>query len=364
MTDININSLNSLIALGNPIVDIISEVPESLLKKCDLKLEGCNYTEEQKKIFFEEISKLQNVKFIPGGGVSNTVRVAGWVLNQNEETKSKFKISLLGCVGNDNNKNIILNHLNENNINPILETVDNVPTSRCGCGILNKERYLIPDINASKLLSKEFIEKNKEEILSHDSLLLETFFMQDSFEICNNLVDEFIKLNKKIFFTLGAPFIIKFYLNQVIEIANKSDYIFCNMDEAKLFIKLNKNCSLSEEEINKSKNYKLIFEEIHKLLKPKKRFILVTSGKDGVFCSAYDYENNQLEFIFQNFPKIIEQKNIVDFDGAGDSFLGGFLSQFIQGKSLNICCKIGNKAAGVVIRNVGCSFDMYNEKIV
>jgi adenosine kinase len=136
------------------------------------------------------------------------------------------------------------------------------------------------------------------------------------------------------------------------------------MDEAKMFIKLNKKCILTEEEINKSKDYKMIFEEIHKLLKPKKRFIVVTSGTEGVFCSVFDYENSQMEFIFQNFPKFIEQKNIVDFNGAGDSFLGGFLSQLIQGKNMNECCKIGNRAAGVVIRNVGCSFDMFNEKVV
>lgn len=358
------SSIHSIIALGNPIVDIISEIPETLLKKCNLTLEGSNYSESQKKTFFEEISLLPKVKLIPGGGVSNTVRVTGWVLNQKEETKNKYKISFLGCVGNDKYKNIILTNLKENNINPILQTEENFQTSLCGCGILNKERYLIPQISASKCLSKDFITKNLNEILSHDALILETFIMQDCYEICKNLVDEFVKNNKKILFTLGAPFIIKLYFEKVIEMANKSDYIFCNMDEAKTFIKLNKKHSLTEEEINKSKDYKMIFEEIHKLLKPKKRYIIVTSGKEGVFCSVFDYENNQLEFIFQNFPKFIEQKNIVDFDGAGDSFLGGFLSQLIQGKNINECCKIGNKAAGVVIRNVGCAFDMFNEKIV
>ena len=358
------SSINSLIALGNPIIDIISEVPETLLKKCNLTLEGNNYSESQIKTFFKEISLLPKVKFIPGGGVNNTVRVVGWVLNQKEETKNKYKISFLGCVGNDKYKNIILTKLKENNINPILQIEENVETSICGCGILNKERYLIPHISASKCLSKDFIAKNLNEILSHDALLLETFIMQDCYEICIYLVDEFIKNNKKILFTLGAPFIIKVYFEKVIEIANKSDYIFCNMDEAKMFIKLNKKSSLKEEEINKSKDYKLIFEEIHKLLKPKKRYITVTSGSDGVFCSAYDYENNQLEFIFQNFPKFIEKKDIVDFNGAGDSFLGGYISQLIQDKNINECCKIGNKAAGVVIRNVGCSFDIYNAKIV
>ena len=357
-------SINSIIALGNPIVDIISEVPETLLKKCELTLAGNNYSERQTKTFFEEISLLPKVKMIPGGGVNNTVRVAGWVLNQKEETRNKYKISFLGCVGNDKYKNIILTNLKENNINPILQIEEHVQTSLCGCGILNKERYLIPQISASKLLSKDFISKNLKEILSHDALLLETFIMQDCYEICKYLVDEFVKNKKKILFTLGAPFIIKVYFEKVIEMANKSDYIFCNMDEAKMFIKLNKKCILTEEEINKSKDYKMIFEEIHKLLKPKKRFIVVTSGTEGVFCSVFDYENAQMEFIFQNFPKLIEQKNIVDFNGAGDSFLGGFLSQLIQGKNMNECCKIGNRAAGVVIRNVGCSFDMFNEKVV
>ena len=356
------SSFHSLIALGNPIVDIISEVPESLLKSCNMTPEGSNYSVQQTEKFFHELSQLPNIKLIPGGGVNNTVRVLGWVLNQKEETKNKYKISFLGCVGNDKYKNIIINNLKENNINFILQTEENVQTSLCGCGVFNKERYLIPKISASKKLSKEFILKNINEIINHDALLIETFFMQDSFEICINLIDEFIKNNKKILFTLGAPFIIKVYYEKVIEIANKSDFIFCNMNEAKMFMKLNKN--YSEDEINKSKNYKLIFEEIHKLLIPKKRLIVVTSGEDGVFCSMFDYENNQIEFIFQNFPKKIDKKNIVDFDGAGDSFLGGFLSQLIQDKNINECCKIGNKAAGVVIRNVGCSFDMFNEKIV
>ena len=71
-----------------------------------------------------------------------------------------------------------------------------------------------------------------------------------------------------------------------------------------------------------------------------------------------------MNLFYKIFLKKSKKKNIVDFDGAGDSFLGGFLSQLIQDKNINECCKIGNKAAGVVIRNVGCSFDMFNEKIV
>ena len=46
----------------------------------------------------------------------------------------------------------------------------------------------------------------------------------------------------------------------------------------------------------------------------------------------------------------------MDLNGAGDAFLGGFLSQWMQGKTLNTCCKAGNSASGVILKNVGCTF--------
>jgi len=46
----------------------------------------------------------------------------------------------------------------------------------------------------------------------------------------------------------------------------------------------------------------------------------------------------------------------VDLNGAGDSFLGGFLSQYIKGSSLSSCCKAGNDAASYILKSVGCTF--------
>lgn len=48
---------------------------------------------------------------------------------------------------------------------------------------------------------------------------------------------------------------------------------------------------------------------------------------------------------------------IVDTNGAGDAFVGGFLSQFIQEKSLETCVRAGIFAAREVIKRSGCSFD-------
>ena len=42
--------------------------------------------------------------------------------------------------------------------------------------------------------------------------------------------------------------------------------------------------------------------------------------------------------------------------GAGDAFVGGFLSQLVVGKGLNECVRAGHYAANVIIKRSGCSF--------
>jgi len=45
--------------------------------------------------------------------------------------------------------------------------------------------------------------------------------------------------------------------------------------------------------------------------------------------------------------------NLVDATGAGDLFAAGFLAGLSQGKSLEICGKMGNISAGEVISSMG-----------
>ena len=83
---------------------------------------------------------------------------------------------------------------------------------------------------------------------------------------------------------------------------------------------------------------------------------VVTHGNKGVIVGKYDYTKGSMDFIFQCFPTMIKMEDIVDLNGAGDAFLGGFLSQYMQGKSLEACCKGGNDAASIILKNIGCTF--------
>ncbi|MCK3658374.1 ketodeoxygluconokinase [Pasteurellaceae bacterium Pebbles2] len=72
--------------------------------------------------------------------------------------------------------------------------------------------------------------------------------------------------------------------------------------------------------------------------------IVVKQGKRG----AIFYENGQ-----QTFVPTTAVENVVDTASAGDSFNAGFLQGYLQGKSLQICCRQGNELAGIVIQHKG-----------
>ena len=46
---------------------------------------------------------------------------------------------------------------------------------------------------------------------------------------------------------------------------------------------------------------------------------------------------------------------LVDTNGAGDAFVGGFLSQLVQAKDLSECVRAGHYSARVIIQRSGCT---------
>jgi len=354
------NKIKSIIAIGNPIIDIIGEVSSESITKYELKWGQTVFANEKNLPFFEELEKNPKVSYILGGSIQNTMRYCSWVFNKQNLMKN-FKLTMLGCVGDDKYGEKILDALKENSIIPLIQKAEGVQTSRCGVGIYKKDRCLVPQILASNKLTKEFVQEHMNEILKHDALIIEAYFLQECYDICVNLVEQFKKENKILMFTLGAVFMIESLNEKMMAIANKCDYIIGNMEEAFALInndKNGKNVIIKEGE----KDYKKIFEIFHKKLeKNNKRIAIITDGSNGVICSKYNFDKNQLDFIIQSFPEQFKQDEIVDLNGAGDAFLGGFISQLMIGKDLLYCSKIGNACGAVNLRNIGCSFDKCNE---
>lgn len=255
-----------------------------------------------------------------------------------------FRCMLLGCIGNDNYGQKITDALNKAGVKSLLEVRDDFQSSRCGVGIHLKERCLLPQIRASTMLSMDYVQKNIESISEASILLIEGYFVIEKYEIILHLSKHFHSLNKQVAFTLSATFMVENFHDKMLEVANQSHIIFCNNEEAVLF---------SGKD---SQDFEEVSVLIHRKLAPLDRTLVITCGKDPVVISKFDYKENKLDFILKSTVYPIDNEEIVDTNGCGDSYVGGFLSQYIQGKSLEKCARAGNWASSVIIKNVGCTY--------
>ncbi|XP_069044976.1 adenosine kinase isoform X3 [Lepisosteus oculatus] len=90
-------------------------------------------------------------------------------------------------------------------------------------------------------------------------------------------------------------------------------------------------------------------QSLPKVNKRRQRIVVFTQGKDGTVVTSGDE--------VKMFPVLeIEQSEIVDTNGAGDAFVGGFLSQVVYERPLEQCIHAGHYAANVIIRRAGCTF--------
>ena len=341
--------INSLLTLGEPVVDITSEIGTDMIEKFGLKLGNSVLVDEKESEYTTEVfgalESMPAVGYIPGGSAQNTIRVISWCLNMEPERRKKFKVSMLGSIGDDAYQKKIFYALKEIGVNPILEILKDDKTSRCGVGIFKKEKCFVTQLRASKRLSELFLENNRENIFSHQAVLIEGYMLNNCFNICKKICENFHKNNKLVILTLSATFIIKFHNQKLIEIANDADIIAGNIEEA---VEMADNKGNDIQEI-----YKIIFR---KLKENNNRLLLITDGPNGVYCGKYNYDEQKLEYLWTFSANKVKNDEIQDLNGAGDAFLGGFLSEYMKGNDIYDCCKKGINAATIILKNVGCTF--------
>lgn len=82
----------------------------------------------------------------------------------------------------------------------------------------------------------------------------------------------------------------------------------------------------------------------------RKRTAIVTHGGEPVYVSVGGEP-------VQEFPiPALTKDQIVDTNGAGDAFVGGFLSQLYLDAPLAQCVSAGIYLSGQVVQRSGCTF--------
>ena len=336
-----------LFGMGNPLLDISAEVSLDYVNKYDLKADDAILAEEKHLPIYQELVKNYDVEYIAGGATQNSMRVAQWVLGKENNL---FSTTYFGCIGDDEFGKKLNGKARDAGVYADYLVDSKVSTGTCACLITGKSRSLVANLGAANHYKKEHLlePKNWSRVEMANFYYISGFFLTVSPESML-AVAEHAANNKKIFMTnLSAPFLSQFFKEPQMKVMPYVDILFGNENEADTF---------SENQGFGTKDRKEIALKIAALPKvtDNPRVVIITQGKDPVILAT---GGNVTEYPAPHIPP----EEIVDTNGAGDAFVGGFLSKLVQDKPqdklelLKECIDRGNKVAGVIIRRSGCTF--------
>jgi len=325
----------TLLGMGNPLLDISATVKTSLLAKHKLKSNDAILTEDEQ--IFKDLQEGYKVDYIAGGATQNSIRVAQWILG------SKFATSYFGAVGKDNSARILEEKATEAGVKVVYQKV-NHPTGRCAVLITGQDRSLVTKLDAANHFTDTHLENssNWEVVTAAQTVYSAGFFLTVSLDSMLKVGKFCAETNRTYCLNLSAPFLIQFFKDQMMKVMPYSDIVFGNETEAATFSEVHNFQTRDVREIAK------LISMLPKANGSKGRLVIITQGSDPVVCV---HEGKVLQFPAEKLPA----HRIVDTNGAGDAFVGGFLAQYVQGRPLDVAVRCGIWAATHIIQRSGCT---------
>jgi len=323
------------------LLDISAVVDKDFLDKYGLKPNDQILAEVKHKALFEEIVKRSKVEYHAGGSTQNSVKIAQWMIQKPHKVATFF-----GCIGADHFGEILKKKADEANVDAHYYEQNEEPTGTCAACITGDNRSLVANLAAANCYKKEKhldLDSNWELVKKAKVYYIAGFFLTVSPESILKVAKHASDNNKIFCMNLSAPFISQFFKEPLMKVMPYVDILFGNETEAATFAKeLGFETDDIAEIARKTQN-------LPKENTKRPRVVVFTQGKDDTVATVGEKVTM--------FPVLdIDQNDIVDTNGAGDAFVGGFLSALVQEHSLEECIRAGHYAANVIIRRVGCTF--------
>ncbi|KAL0020666.1 hypothetical protein WJX79_006228 [Trebouxia sp. C0005] len=334
--------VRSILGMGNPLLDVSAVIDQSFLDKYGLDKNNQILAEDKHQPMYKEMAGLPGVEYIPGGATQNSIRIAQWMLQVAGAT------SYMGCVGKDDFGKKMSEIATKDGVNVRYMIDGETATGTCGvCVSKDGSRSLVANLAAANNYKVDHLkEKDNFALLEQARIIYSAgFFLTASAESMLTAAKHAAANNKIYCVNISAPFLLQVppFKKAFTETMPYVDYLFGNETEAEAF---------AESEGWKTKNTTEIAAKIASL--PK---------ENGARCRTVVITQGALPTVVASQGKIVhvpvitlEKEKLVDTNGAGDAFVGGFLSQLVAGKDIQECCRAGNFAAHVIIQRSGCTF--------
>ncbi|XP_072679765.1 adenosine kinase isoform X3 [Canis lupus baileyi] len=343
-------SENILFGMGNPLLDITAVVDKDFLDKYSLKPNDQILAEDKHKELFDELVKKFKVEYHAGGSTQNSIKVAQWMIQQPYKAATFF-----GCIGTDTFGEILKKKAAEAHVDAHYYEQNEQTTGTCAVCITGSNRSLVANLAAANCYKKEKhldMDKNWTLVEKARVYYIAGFFLTVSPESVLKVANHASENNRIFTLNLSAPFISQFYKESLMKVMPYIDILFGNETEAATFAR---EQGFETEDI---KEIARKTQALPKVNQKRQRIVIFTQGREDTIMATVCLSLALLAESEVTAFAVLDQdqKEIVDTNGAGDAFVGGFLSQLVSDKPLTECIRAGHYAASVIIRRTGCTF--------
>ena len=144
----------------------------------------------------------------------------------------------------------------------------------------------------------------------------------------------------------SAPFIPQFFNSQLLQILLYTDIVICNESEAASWAQAN---GIETQDLG------AIATAIAGLPNSdasRARTVVITHGAEPTTVVRGDDQTN-----VKTYPvHPLKAEELVDTNGAGDAFAGGFLAALVVGKALEEAVDVGHKLARLGVTQIGPTY--------
>ncbi|KAG5653897.1 hypothetical protein H0H81_009489 [Sphagnurus paluster] len=340
----------SLFCIGNPLLDIQVTNGEALLEKYSLNANDAILAEAKHAPIYDEITKGHKVTYVAGGASQNAARGAAYVL----PPKS---VVFTGCVGDDELAEQLKAANRREGLDEVYQVKAGEKTGACAVVITGHHRSLVTDLRAAEKFEQSHLSSPAVAPLIEAAqfFYVEGYFLTHGVNSTLELSQKAAAAGKTFAINLSAPFIPQFFKAQLQQVLPFCDVIIGNEAEAEAYASAN---GLSDP-----KDLPAIAKSIAALPKTnasRPRVVVFTQGAQStILVTSADPENHK---VFAVNP--LKDDEIVDTNGAGDAFAGGFLGALVAGKSLDECVETGHILGAMCVGQVGPQYKWPKVKVL
>ncbi|KAF9004915.1 Ribokinase-like protein [Hymenopellis radicata] len=329
----------ALFCIGNPLLDMQVTNGEALLEKYGIKANDAILAEEKHAPIYDDVAKNYKVTYVAGGAAQNAARGAAYILPPGS-------VVYTGCVGDDALAEQLKAANKREGLQELYQVKKGEQTGACAVVITGHHRSLVTTLRVSEKFDKSHLSSPEVAAAVEGAKVFyyEGYFLTHGTQTIVDLAAQVSAAGKVSVINFSAPFLAQFFSSALQSVLPYIDIVICNEAEAEAWA--------NATGLPNPTDLKAVAKAIAMLPKnnsSRPRLAVITHGPESTIVVSSDAPETAKEFGVTR----LSDDQIVDTNGAGDAFAGGFLGAYVLGKSVDDCVEVGHKLASLSIQEVG-----------